>query len=65
MYNCIIVALEAINVFHKSCFAGNLTIKKAFDTLHWSFSLVLSEFGFVTDFPAKTRKYYTFLICQL
>jgi len=70
IYDCIIVALQAINVLRKICFAGNLAmkinVKKAFDTQHWSFSLVLlAQLGFVTFFSARTRKYYTLQINRL
>ncbi|PNX85730.1 ribonuclease H, partial [Trifolium pratense] len=51
----IVVASEAINVLSKRSFAGNLAlkidIKKAFDTLDWSFLLqVLHQFGFHDNF---------------
>jgi hypothetical protein len=39
--NCVIIASEAMNVLNKKGFAGNLAlkidIKKAFDTIEWSF----------------------------
>lgn len=49
--DCICLTSEAINVLHKKSFGGNLALKvdiaKAFDTLDWSFLiLVLEAFGF-------------------
>jgi hypothetical protein len=51
IFNCVIIASEAINVLNRRSFAGNLAlkidIKKAFDTLDWSFLLlVLKSFDF-------------------
>ncbi|MCH89860.1 RNA-directed DNA polymerase (Reverse transcriptase), partial [Trifolium medium] len=53
--DCVIVASEAINVLHKKRFGGNIAlkidIKKAFDSLDWSFLLtVLHHFGFNSAF---------------
>ncbi|PNY04508.1 ribonuclease H [Trifolium pratense] len=55
--DCVLVASEAINVLQKKCFAGNLALKidirKAFDTLEWSFLIsVLQQFGFSPIFCA-------------
>ncbi|KAK3188963.1 hypothetical protein Dsin_028524 [Dipteronia sinensis] len=49
--DCIALASDCVNVLHKSCCEGNLAmridIRKAFDTLDWSFiSRVLQTFGF-------------------
>jgi hypothetical protein len=49
--DCVIVTSEAINVLSKKCFAGNIAlkidIKKAFDSIDWTFLLaVLKQFGF-------------------
>jgi len=49
--DCIMTAFEVVNTLHKKTYGGNLALKidvrKAFDTLNWSFLLhVLKCFGF-------------------
>ncbi|KAK3222012.1 hypothetical protein Dsin_009037 [Dipteronia sinensis] len=49
--DCIALASDCVNVMHKKCYRGNLAMKidirKAFDTLDWSFlRRVLQAFGF-------------------
>ncbi|KAK3222074.1 hypothetical protein Dsin_009099 [Dipteronia sinensis] len=49
--DCITIASDCVNVMHKKCSGGNLAMKidirKAFDTLDWSFlRRVLQAFGF-------------------
>ena len=49
--DCIALASDCVNVLHKKCYGGNLAMKidirKAFDTLDWSFlRRVLQAFGF-------------------
>ncbi|KAK3183588.1 hypothetical protein Dsin_030874 [Dipteronia sinensis] len=49
--DCIALASECVNVMYKKCYGGNLAMKidirKAFDTLDWSFlRRVLQAFGF-------------------
>ncbi|XP_050222822.1 uncharacterized protein LOC126672915 [Mercurialis annua] len=53
--HCIATASEGVNVLNKRCFGGNMAlqidIKKAFDTMEWSFILeVLDAFGFSLQF---------------
>ena len=53
--DCIAGASEGVNMLNKSYFGGNMSmkidIKKAFDTLEWSFLLdVLEAFGFSFHF---------------
>ncbi|KAK0607544.1 hypothetical protein LWI29_016439 [Acer saccharum] len=49
--DCIALASDCVNVLHKKCYGGNLAMKidirKAFDTLDWSFlRRVFQAFGF-------------------
>ncbi|KAK3229231.1 hypothetical protein Dsin_001112, partial [Dipteronia sinensis] len=50
--DCIVLDFDCVNVLQKKCYGGNLTMKidirKAFDTLDWSFLCrVLQAFGFL------------------
>lgn len=53
--DCIVFALGYVNLMNNQCFGGNIAmeinIRKAFDTLQWSFLLeVLKLLGFLDKF---------------
>lgn len=55
IHQCIAIDTEGVNLLNKSCYGGNaamkIDIKKAFDTLEWSFLMeVMRAFGFSTQF---------------
>ncbi|WCJ18474.1 Retrovirus-related Pol polyprotein from type-1 retrotransposable element R2 [Euphorbia peplus] len=55
IHHCVAAASEGINMLEKRCFGGTMALKidirKAFDTLDWSFLLaVLEAFGFSVTF---------------
>jgi len=58
IFDCIILASEAINLLDKKQYGGNIALKvdirKAFDTLDWNFFIsILQQFGFSSVFSDR------------